>query len=138
MKKFGIGVLGVLLILSAAVAMAADNAYEVAGVDDPAIVKAFVLSLQSVVKNNDAAAFAKMISYPMKVHAENGPGLTVKTAKQAQEKYAEIVNAKVKQAILSQNPDDLFANYQGLMIGDGEVWLTPNEHGELKILSINQ
>ncbi|WP_051261404.1 hypothetical protein [Desulfovibrio inopinatus] len=127
-----------VIVLCFCVQTAFAGQYSVAGVDDDAVVKDFVLKLKGIVEKNDAAAFAQILSYPLTVRSDNGVVATVKNEKQAVQKYSVMVNAKVKQAVLSQDPDTLFANYQGIMIGDGEIWLSPDEHGLLKIIAINQ
>jgi hypothetical protein len=46
------------------------------------------------------------------------------------EHYDEIVTSSVRQTVAGQKPAGLFANYQGVMIGDGEIWFRCKSHME--------
>ncbi|MEW5716956.1 hypothetical protein AB1462_32420, partial [Pseudomonas sp. SB113] len=52
--------------------------------------------------------------------------------------FDKIVTSKVKQAIAGQTYATLFANWQGVMIGDGELWFSGVGDGNVvKITAIN-
>ena len=52
--------------------------------------------------------------------------------------YNAAINLRVKQAVAGQNVENLFVNYQGVMIGDGEIWFNqPSRSKLIKIIAIN-
>ena len=51
--------------------------------------------------------------------------------------YDGIVTAKVKRALAEQSYAKLFANWQGVMVGDGELWFSAvGKTGVLRIIAI--
>lgn len=98
------------------------NRFEVAGIQDP---KAFIQmfeSLQKTVAQGDKEKVADYILYPLSVH-ERGNTLTVKDKTNFLAKYEQIFTPAVQQALVNQETDKLFVNYQGVMVGSGELWL---------------
>jgi hypothetical protein len=79
-------------------------------------------AIQQAVADDDAAAFAAWVSYPINVVAE-GEKLEVTDEAQFEEHYDAVVTDEIKDAISSQKWQDLFVNYQGVMFGNGQVWL---------------
>jgi len=61
-----------------------------------------------------------MVSYPLGTTTSG----TVKNMIECRDRYARIFNQKVVDAIDRQRFETLFANYQGVMIGRGEVWIS--------------
>ena len=90
--------------------------------DETPWIEAFE-ALQTAVAADDAEAVAAMIAYPFRVTADgeeylfDGPDGVV-------EHYDNIVTDEIKQAVAAQDYETLFANQEGVMIGDGQVWLT--------------
>jgi len=81
----------------------------------------FLTRLQAAVRADDRSAIAGMIAYPLRVNFDDGLK-TYKDRPSIQRDFERIFTPRVRQAILDQEADKLFANYQGSMIGDGEVW----------------
>lgn len=111
------------------------NRYWVAGVDDRADVPKMLSTIQEMLASDERSALASMVAFPIKVRL-GGKQVEITSKKQFLGHYGEIVNAKVRRAVARQNADGLFANYQGVMIGDGEIWFGPRE-GKLCIIAIN-
>ncbi|MBI3901773.1 MAG: hypothetical protein HY306_02320 [Nitrosomonadales bacterium] len=84
----------------------------------------FFLKLREAVKKNDVKWICDRISYPLTIKLK-GKAFKIKTSKACHSKYSEMFPAEVKAIIASQMPDELFKNWRGLMIGRGEVWVTP-------------
>jgi hypothetical protein len=62
--------------------------------------------------------------------------MTYRNAAALSASYARVFTPEVKAAVAAAKADDLFSRDQGVMIGNGEVWM--NEvHGSMKIISIN-
>jgi hypothetical protein len=77
-----------------------------------------------------------MISFPLLViHGERRTSIRSKT--QFLRQYDTIFDANVRQAIARQSARCLFGNYQGTMIGNGEVWFSQQANGAMKIITVN-
>ena len=98
--------------------------------------RAFLSELQNAVKAEDKAKVAAMISYPLLV-IRGSRKAHIKTKAEFLGQYAAIFDAHVRQAIAQQSAKCLFGNYQGAMIGDGEVWFREQQHGTMKIVTVN-
>jgi hypothetical protein len=61
----------------------------------------------------------------------------VRTEAQFLSQYDSIFDAQVRKAIAQQTAKCLFGNYQGTMIGDGEVWYREQASGAMKIVTVN-
>lgn len=80
-----------------------------------------ITAFQKAVKAHDAAGVAALVSYPIKVRI-GGSKRTIKTPQKFIAKYDSIVTPAIATAVEDQPWDDLFVNYQGVMLGRGEVW----------------
>ena len=98
--------------------------------------RAFLSELQNAVKAEDKAKIAAMISYPLLV-IRGDRKTHVKTKAEFLNQYAVIFDAHVRQAIAQQSSNCLFGNYQGAMIGNGEVWFREQPNGTMKIVTVN-
>lgn len=83
----------------------------------------FLAALQKAVAAADKAAVAGMISYPLKTKVA-GKATTLHNAKEFTAHYDALVTPKVAAAVKGQTYAKLFANAEGVMIGDGEVWFS--------------
>ena len=84
-------------------------------------LRAFITELQRAVHQNDSLAVARLVSYPLRVNAPRSIRW-VRTRTQFIGRYSRIFTPVVRAAIAAQDPDSVFHNWQGFMIGDGEVW----------------
>ena len=62
------------------------------------------------------------MSYPIGVNI-HGRETVIKSAKAFVQHYDAIVTPAIAKAITEQTYGDLIVNYQGVMFGDGEVWM---------------
>ncbi|MFF2092225.1 hypothetical protein [Paenibacillus sp. NPDC058174] len=105
-----------------AAAVKQNNPYEVAGIDNAAAFSKYFSKLQKEVKANKKEAVADLVAYPLRVNS-SGKSIEIKTKKQFIAKYNQIFTDKVKKKLLAQKEDELFVNWKGVMVGDGEVWI---------------
>lgn len=127
------------LALSAAPTLANDVIIAMFG-DEVPYMEAFD-ALKTAMAEDDAEAVGAMIAYPFKVAADgeeylfDGPEGFV-------EHYESIVTDEIKEAVAAQEYEYLFANQDGIMFGDGQVWLSgiciddACEKVEVKIVTI--
>lgn len=107
----------------------------IAGFDNAKQFTSFYTNLRRAVANNDKEAVAKRISYPLSVHSDNSKK-KILNEKQFIAEYDTIITAKVKKALAEQRLDDLFINYQGVMVGNGDIWIAILNH-KLGVFTIN-
>ena len=95
------------------------------GADTARDTRAFVAHLQELVRTGDKKAIASEISYPLHVNeTANGKSThtSIRSPQQLIAAYDRLFTENVKSAILSPTAIPcLFGNYQGFMIGDGQL-----------------
>ncbi len=116
--------------------------FSVAGLTDRE-VENFLDSLKAAVANDDRRAVAAMVRYPIRVQLD-GQGASIGSAADFVLRYPDIMNSQVRGAVLAQEVKELFVNWQGVMIGRGEVWFSAvyedprdDEAYRLMIIAIN-
>ncbi len=82
-----------------------------------------ITGFQNAVKTHDTAAAAALVDYPISVKI-NGKDTNIKSASEFVQNYDAIMTKEITNAVVNQNLDDLFVNWQGVMFGDGQVWIT--------------
>jgi len=123
---------GVALVLSAAIAalasgpaLAQSNAEVSARLEalfgDHEPYQELLLALKAAVAADDREAVAAMIAYPLTTTIA-GERVAMTSEKDFLERYGQLVTPAVTAAIVRQSYAALFANWQGVMIGDGVVW----------------
>jgi hypothetical protein len=81
----------------------------------------FLQALQAAVAQDNRGQVADLVAFPLDITI-GGARVTLPSKQEFIDSYAEIIDPGVKAAILAQTVDGLFANDQGVMIGNGEVW----------------
>jgi hypothetical protein len=81
-------------------------------------VKAFFEKVKAASAAQDARAMAKLVKFPLRVNGK----MSVKSSRRLIARYSNVFNNVVTQAIETQRYETLFSNYQGVMMGDGQVW----------------
>lgn len=80
----------------------------------------FFEKLQHAVASDDKAAVAALIDYPFQARI-NDKAMKLRDPAHFIADYGKIVTPKVKETVAKQDYGHLFANWQGVMLGDGEV-----------------
>ncbi|MGV3490417.1 MAG: hypothetical protein ACO1OG_03760 [Devosia sp.] len=120
--------LGALLALSLTVApaLAQSDAEVDASIDavlgDHVKYREAFDGIQTALGEGDAAAFAAWVSYPINVVAD-GEAMVIGSEEQFVEQFDTILTEEIRTVIADQNWADVFVNYQGVMLGNGQVWL---------------
>ncbi len=86
-------------------------------------VERLLTDLQASVAKHNTAAVAALVHYPIKVNPGKHP-ITIKSSKAFIKDYDNIITHDISDVILKQKYEALFVNSQGVMLGDGEVWIT--------------
>jgi hypothetical protein len=106
------------------------------GRDAAAKARSFLAKLKSAVTRGDQKAVASIVRYPLRLSV-GGRETTVRDSAEFLRKYEQIFQPRVAAAILDQDPECLFGNWQGAMVGDGEVWFQRESSGDFKIITVN-
>jgi hypothetical protein len=91
------------------------------GVDDD--VEQFMAGIKTAVKEGNKTWLAKNVHYPIVVNIGSNKKQTIKNQTQFLQQYNKIFNPVYKKKILESCTCNLFANYNGVMLGDGEIWI---------------
>ncbi|MDF2944797.1 MAG: hypothetical protein K0S01_3655 [Herbinix sp.] len=103
-----------------------DNPYSVAGIDNASEFEKTFHLLQDLVAKEDKKTVAEYVAYPINVMID-GTKTNITDENKFIENYDRIINKTVKDAFLNQNVEDLFVNYMGVMVGQGELWFNQLE-----------
>ena len=105
------------------------NPYAVAGIGNAAEFEAAFAELQKAVAANDRSRVADFVLYPLRVNGWwdelKGKGTFMFATKpEFLDNYDDIMTPQVRKAIVQQKVANLFVNWQGVMVGNGEAWLS--------------
>jgi hypothetical protein len=114
----------------------ADERLAVAGFEDPQALKDFLMDIQAAAIAQDRPAIAALVHYPFTTYDSGEPLKTYDTAEELLNDFDQVITPAVIKAMAEASYDDLFVNYQGVMLGNGQVWLQPFDEG-IKIRAIN-
>lgn len=107
---------------------------EVAGFDEKESFLKFFPSLKEAVKSKDPKKMSPLMLYPLKVNGKTT--IKIKDAQEFERKFKNLFTEKIITVISNQKIEDLFCQYQGVMFGDGEVWVQ-KINGKLGISAIS-
>ncbi|MCZ3378630.1 hypothetical protein [Rhizobium sp. AG207R] len=102
-----------------------------------------IKALQKAVAAHDAAGVAALVSYPIRVKV-NGKQTNIKSAKAFVDHYDGIMTTGITKAVVDQKYENLTVNYQGIMFGDGQVWVNGICHDsacnnfDVKVITIQE
>jgi hypothetical protein len=83
----------------------------------------FFRELQSAVAANARERVAALVSYPLKTHI-HGHVVHLRNPQQFLAQYEVLLSAKTQDVLAHQSFNSLFANSQGVMIGNGQIWFS--------------
>jgi len=128
-------VLLALLLASTPVSARADTPLlqeqlAVAGLSLPE-TRSFLSRLKHAVAKDDRKAVAAMSDYPISV-AVGADAITLDSPDQFVARYADFMTQALRALIAETRLEDLFANAQGAMLGNGALWFGPvcKQHAE--------
>jgi hypothetical protein len=125
-----------LLLLGLAPLSAQAGKYSIGGIDDDAAVTTFLGKLQTALARDDQAAVVALVDSPLRVNFAKKPAELERAA--VQKRFAEIFTPNVRKAVAGAKADDLFVNWQGVMLGEGAVWLKWSDKAKaVRIFSVN-
>ncbi len=87
------------------------------------IYKEFFYRMKNAILNSDSAKLAGMIEYPIRIRI-NKTNNKIRNRKEFLKYYRKIIDPSIIKAIEHQQYCNLFANSEGIMINNGEIWFT--------------
>lgn len=100
----------------------------------------FLKELQQYVSDKNQEKISELVAYPIKVKIKS-VNKTIRDKKEFIENYEKILTPKILKVISDQKYENLFVNYEGIMIGNGEIWFSGvcknTDCKEIKITAIN-
>lgn len=108
----------------------------IAGFDNVKQFTGFYANLRRAVAQNNKEAVAQRISYPLSIYS-NSKKRSILNKKQFIAEYDQIMTTEVKKALANQRLDKLFIRDQGVMVGNGEIWMAILDN-KLGVYTINQ
>lgn len=120
---------GIASIATAAPVATPDTTYKIGGIENPEEFERAFVMLQAALTASDRGAVVDFVLLPLRVNGWNDESRGKITrefgSRQAVlENFPAIFTPKVQAAIQQQKLADLFINCQGVMVGNGEAWLT--------------
>ncbi len=100
------------------------------GVKDKSEFLRFDNTLRSALSRRDAAALALVVKFPLRLNHSDGSSISLNDAATLQLRFAEAFPASLRGIVLAQKPDALFCRSDGVMYGNGELWVGLGEAGE--------
>jgi hypothetical protein len=130
-----------LLLTTPLIAARAPAHAQGAPAPDQTSIEDFVRGLQKALRDNDARWIAARIKYPARYLAGKTKDV-IRTPASFITGYKTYVGPALRAAVLDQNPEDVFNNWQGYMIGGGSpnIWARLEGEGDkarLLIVTIN-
>jgi hypothetical protein len=81
---------------------------------------AFLAKFQDALKQNDHAAVAALVNYPLLATPDKK--IHIRSRAQLLANYDSVFNPEVRAAILKATADDVWGNSRGFMVGRGVIW----------------
>jgi hypothetical protein len=92
-------------------------------VGSDAAVEEFVSDAKKAISKGDKIWLAANLFYPLKVRISEKSSVVLKNKNQFLLQYDKIFTTAFKSKLNNTFSHNLFNNYQGVMIGDGEIWI---------------
>lgn len=124
--------------------LAVTERLEVAGINNSQAVKDFLAQMRGGAVSGESpeerlrqrTTLVNLVHYPLTTYSGGEPVKTYETPAELMADFDQVITPAVIEAMANAQYADLFLNYQGAMIGNGEVWFAQFDNG-IKISAIN-
>jgi hypothetical protein len=117
--------------------ISAQERYAIAGVDNDKQFVEFYQKFQQAVQSDDSLYISKIICYPLQVVIDINTKLRLKSEREFIANYRKLFDTRLKNLILSQSGNKLFAKSSGIMVGRGQIWFIVTLDNKILISSIS-
>lgn len=112
----------------------AQRHYPDTGTDDE--VEGFMKQVRDAILNGDKAWLAARIRYPLSTTLDGSRNIVIKNSRQFSDNFGRIVHTAYKEQVRGFCICNLFGNYRGVMLGNGQIWINNTARG-LRVTAIN-
>lgn len=112
----------------------------VLGVKSRADFLRFDSAFSTALEQQDASALALLVHFPLRLNHADGSRVSLDNAAALQSHFAQAFGPAVRAAVAKQKPEALFCNADGVMYGDGEVWVNLTDTGkgqQFRVTTVN-
>lgn len=88
-----------------------------------AIYEDFFYEFKETILSGDPDRLSRMNAYPLDVYS-GGEHIVLNNEEEFIQQYSAIITPSLVLAVREQSFDGLFSNYQGVMIGHGQIWFS--------------
>lgn len=117
------------LVASSLAAIAAPPSLQTLGIDN-ATIEQFYQQIVNAVRKEDIDAVAALVRYPLYYGSDSnragGAPSSIVDAAAMRTRYHDIFTATIKRVIACRTPADFSTVRDGIVIGDGSLWLVPS------------
>jgi hypothetical protein len=103
--------------------------FVVAGPGETAFLS-FDRELRSALSSKDAAALALLMRFPLRVNSIDGGSIFIQDPATLQLRFEEVFTPLLRAAVMKQKPQTVFCRDDGIMYGQGELWININGRGK--------
>lgn len=89
---------------------------------DHVVYEEAIKAIQFAIAEGDAPGVAVWVSYPITVSAA-GEDVVIENEAQFVERYDSFMTDDIVEAVATQDYENLFVNAEGVMFGNGQLWL---------------
>lgn len=93
-------------------------------------VEAYMKKVKTAILSNNKEWLSTQVNYPYKVANTEGKIISLKNKTEFISNYNLVVSASLKKRIADICTCNLFMNYRGVMLGNGEVWINERPGGK--------
>jgi hypothetical protein len=112
-----------------------DDQLRIAGFDNANEVREFLQNLQHAEARDDREAMVALVRFPFASYSHGEARKRYESKEALLADFDSVLTAQVRAQIRAARFETLFFNYQGAMIGNGEVWF--NKDRNIAIKAVN-
>ena len=81
------------------------------------------MALQQAIRTGDKSWLADHTRYPLRYNGRSN--ISIRNKASFVKNYPTIIGRKLRAAVLAQDPENVFENWQGMMVGEGNhnIWV---------------
>lgn len=111
------------------------------GVADKSEFLRFDNALRSALDKQDATALALLVRFPLALNYADGGRVSLNNEAALQKQFADAFSPTLRKIISAQKPEALFCKADGVMYGNGEIWVDRVGKGkapQFRIIAVNE
>lgn len=112
----------------------------VLGVKDKSEFLDFDAALRAAIERRDASALAPLVQFPLRLNHADGKHASLESAAALSSRFDQAFGPAVRATVAGQKVDALFCNADGVMYGDGAVWVNRVDAGrgpQFRVTAVN-